>query len=194
MQFHSWIIWGVLTSTTFFTIPPAPSTDNPDGAGEAVALDTTPERKAALDTIAYGEGTYKADGYKTLFGGQVIDTDKHPEKCIPFGRTCSTAFGRYQFLDTTWQKIRTKYNLGESFTPEVQDKAAIAVIVEQAGKPVLDKVDRKDPTWIYDVAPIWASFPRHAGDNRGVYGQITAGSKKDLENFYQQRLKHYGIK
>jgi muramidase (phage lysozyme) len=186
--------WGtglILTSVVLFTIPSTPEpvvSGSGDTEQSQVALDTTPARKAALDTIAYGEGTLGKDGYNTLFGhGKFEGFDKHPEQCIAFGNDCSTAAGRYQFLDFRWKEISKQYNLPD-FSPENQDKAAIALIIKESGKDVLDLVDQGNPQWIYKVCNTWASFPCSPGDRVGAHNQRP---KQDLVNFYQKRLKEY---
>jgi muramidase (phage lysozyme) len=186
---YGWLTGLILLAVPLFTIP---STPEPVVSGDSeqsqVALDTTPARKAALDTIAYGEGTLGKDGYNTLFGhGKFEGFDKHPEQCIKFGNTCSTAAGRYQILDFRWKEISKQYNLPD-FSPENQDKAAIALVYKEAGKVALQHIDKGNPQWIYDVCPVWASFPCHEGDRHGKYGQ---NPKQDLVNFYQKKLKEY---
>jgi muramidase (phage lysozyme) len=78
-----------------------------------------------LDVIA---GT-EAPDYRTIYGGQKVnDLSWHPGIAVPIergpnaGRTSSAA-GRYQFLESTWNDQARKLNL-EDFSPSSQDAAA----------------------------------------------------------------------
>jgi muramidase (phage lysozyme) len=87
-------------------------------------------QKALHDSIAYAEGTrnYSQDGYNVLFSFQTVSScSSHPNRCIAFGSSCSTAAGRYQFLKTTWTSIASARNLG-SFEPENQERGAAYLI------------------------------------------------------------------
>ena len=82
--------------------------------------------KALHDSIAYAEGTrgYSKDGYNVLFSFKLIDScEVHPNQCLKFGSSCSTAAGRYQFLTGTWSSVKSAKNL-DSFEPENQEKGA----------------------------------------------------------------------
>lgn len=78
-----------------------------------------PQVKAALDTIAWAEGA----NYNTLFGGGTFTGNQHPNKCITYKNTCSTAAGRYQFLFSTWKGL----NLPD-FSPRNQDIGALMLM------------------------------------------------------------------
>lgn len=80
--------------------------------------------KALHDTIAYAEGTRNVsnDGYDILFGYSVASSCvRHPNTCIPFRNTCSTAAGRYQFLTRTWNTV-ARANGFTTFEPENQER------------------------------------------------------------------------
>lgn len=82
--------------------------------------------KALHDSIAYAEGTrgYSKDGYNVLFSFKLFQSCAvHPNQCIKFGSSCSTAAGRYQFLTTTWGSVKSAQNL-DSFEPENQERGA----------------------------------------------------------------------
>jgi len=86
--------------------------------------------KALHDAIAYAEGTrgFSKDGYDVLFSFKTFTScQAHPNKCLKFGSSCSTAAGRYQFLTKTWGPIQTARNL-DSFEPENQERAAAYLI------------------------------------------------------------------
>jgi muramidase (phage lysozyme) len=82
-------------------------------------------QKALHDVIAWAEGTrgYAKDGYNVMFSFKLMSScGSHPDQCIAFGSTCSTAAGRYQFLTSTWKGARNALNLS-SFEPENQELA-----------------------------------------------------------------------
>jgi len=84
------------------------------------------KRKALLDSIAYAEGTrgYSQDGYNVLFSFKLIsDCNHHPNKVICSGSYCSSAAGRYQFLNTTWSGLKLA-----NFRPENQTTGAMTLI------------------------------------------------------------------
>jgi muramidase (phage lysozyme) len=77
--------------------------------------------------------------YSVLYGGShVEDLSRHPEQCIrivngPNMNNCSTAAGRYQMINTTWEMMAKKYHpqhncvlfvfkCNYSFEPKYQDK------------------------------------------------------------------------
>jgi muramidase (phage lysozyme) len=83
-------------------------------------------QKALHDVIAWAEGTrnYSEDGYDVMFSFRLMDRcNVHPNRCIAFGSTCSTAAGRYQFLKGTWDSVRSANGL-PNFEPESQEIGA----------------------------------------------------------------------
>lgn len=87
-------------------------------------------QKALHDAIAYAEGTrgYSKDGYDVLFSFQLTSSCQvHPNRCIAFGSSCSTAAGRYQFLTGTWNSVKSARGL-TSFEPENQERGAAYLI------------------------------------------------------------------
>jgi muramidase (phage lysozyme) len=87
-------------------------------------------QKALHDAIAFAEGTrgYSRDGYNVLFSFKTVSScARHPNQCLKFGRTCSTAAGRYQFLTRTWNGAARARSL-KNFEPENQERAAAYLI------------------------------------------------------------------
>lgn len=87
-------------------------------------------QKGLHDAIAYAEGTraYSNDGYDVMFSFQLMNgCQSHPNRCISYAGTCSTAAGRYQFLYGTWSSVARARNLG-SFEPENQERGAAYLI------------------------------------------------------------------
>lgn len=95
---------------------------------ELKKLRDDPRIKAMLDTIASAEGA----NYNTLFGGGTFDSyAAHPNQAITRklgkGNITSTAAGRYQFLNRTWQGLVKQLGLPD-FSPESQDLGAIQLM------------------------------------------------------------------
>lgn len=87
-------------------------------------------QKALHDSIAWAEGTrnYSNDGYDVKFSFKLMNScQSHPNHCIAYGSTCSTAAGRYQFLTGTWNSVRSANGLS-SFEPENQEKGAAYLV------------------------------------------------------------------
>lgn len=120
--------------------------------------------RAALDTIAYAEGTANAgaNGYRMMFGGGLVDSlADHPRVFHTFtdkaGRTLRTsAAGRYQFLSRTWDGLVKKLNLPD-FGPQSQDRAALELIRERGA--LADVRAGRFEAFIAKCAPVWASLP-----------------------------------
>lgn len=85
-------------------------------------------RSAVLSMIGWAEGTTTVrgsdDGYNVKFGGSLFQSyAKFPPGCVRFGGgNCSTAAGRYQFLDHVWAEVMGR---GASIYPAEQDRAAV---------------------------------------------------------------------
>ena len=78
------------------------------------------------DSIAWAEGTrgFAKDGYNVMFSFKLFSScHKHPNQCLKFGNSCSTAAGRYQFLTKTWNSVKAAKGL-TSFEPENQERGA----------------------------------------------------------------------
>lgn len=120
--------------------------------------------KAFLFMIRHGEGTTGENGYRTLFGGKLFDSyAKHPNICVPYGKTCSTAAGAYQILHKTWLLCKRLISGLDDFSPANQDRAAIALL-EYRG--VLDdvkagRIERAINGWSKTTGANkeWASLP-----------------------------------
>lgn len=94
-----------------------------------------PYVRALMRTITASEAN-DPQPYTLLYGGdRLSDLSRHPGRCVPIVTgpnrgNCTTAAGRYQFLDTTWQEKAAQYHPepkrllwwdSYSFTPEHQD-------------------------------------------------------------------------
>lgn len=144
--------------------------------------------RAFLDMLGASEGTIhygNQDGYDVLFGGGLfVGFDDHPRKKITRkmgGRSItSTAAGRYQFLERTWDAIVKQYGFKGRFTPEAQDLAAIKLIKER--RAYEDVLAGRFDIAVEKCRNIWASLPG-AG-----YGQ----PEHKLENLQASYLKAGG--
>ena len=137
---------------------------------------TRPEVRATLDTIAWAEG---AD-YNVKFGGGRFSGNQHPNDCIPFRDTCSTAAGRYQFLYSTWRGLGLP-----DFSPTNQDVGALMLI---RGRGALDEILAGDFAGALRSGALgreWASLPY------SPYGQ-TNRSEASVLNYYNSALAALG--
>ena len=93
-----------------------------------------PNVRKMLDLIAHTEGV--KHGYNTLFGNQRINSlGAHPNVRKAFKQTdgktnYTTAAGRYQFLNGTWQNLANQYGFRD-FSPKSQDMGAVALIAQR---------------------------------------------------------------
>lgn len=99
-----------------------------------------PYVRALMRTISASEAN-DPQPYSILYGGQHVNNlSRHPQRCItiisgPNRGDCSTAAGRYQMLNTTWQQQATRYHpqpdrfifwQSYSFEPKFQDAVVYA--------------------------------------------------------------------
>lgn len=123
------------------------------------------KRKALLDAIAWAEGTrgYSQDGYNVLYSFKTItDCNSHPNRVICSGSYCSSAAGRYQFLNTTWKGLGLP-----NFRPENQTRGAMTLIAWRKGTVPADRAmtATEFANLMNRISYEWASLPP------GRYGQ-----------------------
>jgi muramidase (phage lysozyme) len=159
---------------------------NYDQINELTFLRAEPKVRAFLDAIAYAEGTYGREGYKTQYTGlKFRHFDDHPRQVIcslyKGEQLCSSAAGRYQFLRATWDRVSPQIS-ADNFGPLNQDLAALHLIVEnKAIEPLLAGDFKKA---LERVNKVWASLPG------APYGQPTR-SYEELEKVYKKRLRFH---
>lgn len=184
----SLLILGLLTFTQVSITYGA--TDN--GSRDPLALYLkSPSVKAILDTIAYAESTLNDQGYQTTFGFQYFDNlNDHPRRiiCKEFKGDwlCSSAAGRYQILQKTWDRVARKIH-AQNFSPHEQDRAAAQLLLEnnalvRIAKGFLSFGQFKQIMGLLN--PIWASLPG------SPYGQPTR-SAKELYMVYVEQFQKY---
>ena len=111
---------------------------------------------AFLEVIAAGESGNGDVAYRIENGGRILPEFpvEHPSKGMraPPGR----AFGKYQFIPSTWAGLVKKYGFPD-MSPESQDDGAVALIAERGA---LDEVmaGRFDEA-CYLLHPVWVSLP-----------------------------------
>jgi tape measure domain-containing protein len=173
----------------FLPPPPPQSSSIPKGLtprGQELSQHlNNPRVKAFLDVIAYAEGTANMPnkGYNTLFGhGQFSSFADHPRQRIPFGSTSSSASGRYQIMDFTWNEEKAKLGL-KDFSPVSQDLVALSRILMRGGLDELLKGDIRGA--INATRKEWASFPGANYPGQGMKRM------EDLLKVYDQSLRQY---
>jgi muramidase (phage lysozyme) len=125
----------------------------------------TAKRKALLDTIAYAEGTkgHGYDGYNILYAYKTVDDcNRHPDRVICSGSYCSSAAGRYQFLNKTWNGLGLP-----NFRPENQTRGAMTLIAWRKATIPADRAmtATEFANVMSKISYEWASLPP------GRYGQ-----------------------
>lgn len=121
---------------------------------------SNPNVRKMLDLIAHTEGV--KHGYNTLFGNQRINSlGAHPNVRKSFKQTdgttnYTTAAGRYQFLNGTWQNLAKQYGFRD-FSPKSQDMGAVALIAQRGA--LKDVLSGDYQGAIKKLGPEWASLP-----------------------------------
>ena len=133
--------------------------------------DVVPQfQKALHDAIAFAEGTRgrSKDGYDVMYSYKIMSTcARHPNQCLDFGNTCSTAAGRYQFLKKTWDGAARVRGF-TTFEPENQEKGAAYLIasIRKVNVPEGRAMTRSEfELAMGKLSYEWASLPP------GRYGQ-----------------------
>jgi len=139
-----------------------------------------PNVRRYLDFIGQAEG---AD-YATLFGGkQMTDFSRHPNIRAKFKETTgkenvTTAAGKYQFLNSTWNGLQKQLDL-KDFSPQSQDLAAIELLKQS--KSLGDIVAGNFGQAIEKTGKVWASLPSSTY-NQGKRSWQWAAEKLGLRN------------
>lgn len=156
--------------------------------------------KALLNTIRWAEGTLKPGGYNTWFGGRTdmdltkmtIDEVVAEQKRrlsngeATYGQYTSAAVGAYQMMKPEAFASAAGLSGKSLFTPENQDKMAIAGYMMGQAKMTQAEIDAPiSRAQIAKMAPVWASLPMMNGQSR--YGQPVK-RYEDLAKVYNKNL------
>ena len=148
-----------------------------------------PSVRAFLDTIALAEGTYYAGakGYQMCYPGKVLfnSFECHPAtiRCATYNnkKLCSSAAGRYMFLEFIWNTIAKRLDL-QDFSPLNQDLAAIYLLNE---KRALDDIkENRFKEAVNKVKGLWSSLP-------GSYHNQPTKQYRPLKKFFEERRTHH---
>ena len=150
-----------------------------------------PYIRALMRTISASEA-HGSRPYSIIYGGQhVEDLSQHPEKCITIVRgpnkgNCSTAAGRYQLLNITWDTLAQRYHpqpsrfllwKSYSFEPEFQDEVVYAWLSDRQewGTDISQLLQQgKLNSVLRLLSPTWTSLGYGIEDNNmtGLLPQI----------------------
>ncbi len=117
--------------------------------------------RAFLMMIRAAEGTEDADGYRRIFGGELIECfDDHPRKRVTKtsrGKPItSSAAGAYQFIERTWDEVQAKLDLPD-FSPNSQDLGAVELIRRRGALKLVEGGHFQQA--VEKVKKEWASMP-----------------------------------
>lgn len=113
---------------------------------------SNPQVRKYLDLIAQGEG----GAYDIAYGGKKIGLGSHPNLKQRAGDHITTAAGRYQIINETFNRQAKRYGI-DDFSPQSQDLAAIAILKEAGA---LDDIIKGDiGKAIQKTNKIWVSLP-----------------------------------
>lgn len=137
-------IVGLLLLLIYFQPAPRSPFSEPishrNGTQPLVMKGGDPYIRALMRTISASEANHPQP-YTIIYGGQhVADLSQHPNLCVPIVNgpnqgNCTTAAGRYQFINTTWDEKAQRYHPEPSnfvlwkeysFAPEYQDAVTYA--------------------------------------------------------------------
>ena len=154
------------------------------------------EGRALLDMIAYNESRGK---YNIRYGGdqsiEITDFSDHPRKAEKITRGYNTgrrssAAGRYQFIEKTWDSIATQEGLTD-FTPASQDKAAWALAKRdykaKTGRDLMRDLKSGTPADLNKIgrslSKTWTSLPGStSGEELTSDSQFVEGYNNLLSN------------
>jgi muramidase (phage lysozyme) len=158
-----------------------------------------PRIKAMLDMIGFSEGT--RDGYGVVVRGRVIgpagspflgrhnvvvtDFRDHPRLLVRVNSSInSTAAGRYQFLQRTWDGLHLP-----DFSPRSQDLGAIMLMQRRR---MIEPLLRDDfDTAVQRGSLEWASFPDAEKGGQSHFGGQPAHPLGTLRRRYQEALRRH---
>ncbi|MBE9221537.1 glycoside hydrolase family protein [Cyanobacterium stanieri LEGE 03274] len=156
-----------------------------------------PYIRALMRTISASEANSDRP-YHILYGGRHIDNLKqHPNQCVtiangPNRGRCSTAAGRYQFLNTTWAEKANLYHpepsgflrKSYSFEPIYQDKVLYSWLRDTnawGGTDITQLLEQGQINTVLELlSPTWTSLG---------YGIESNSITRSLPNIYKKMLE-----
>jgi murein DD-endopeptidase MepM/ murein hydrolase activator NlpD len=145
-----------------------------------------PEYRALLDVIA--DPRYEGANYNTLFGGGTFSNySRHPRQTVCSGGYCSTAAGRYQFLDFVWAEVSGQLGLSD-FSPRSQDIAAIHRMFT-IRRVTPEDIESGDPNrWMSKIHDEWTSIP---GGSTVALRRQDKGTREQFIQRYNEYLAYH---
>ncbi|MGK7872752.1 MAG: glycoside hydrolase family protein [Xenococcaceae cyanobacterium] len=167
------------------------------GTQPLVMKEGDPYIRALMRTITASEANV-TQPYHVIYGGKhVSDLSRHPNRCVPILRgpnvgNCTTAAGRYQFINTTWDEKAKRYHpkvsgflwwKSYSFEPEYQDSVVYAWLSDSKAWGVdIPKLLRQGK--IEEVLRLLSGTWTSLG-----YGIETNSMSRHLPQIYQNMLR-----
>jgi muramidase (phage lysozyme) len=117
---------------------------------------------ALLKTIGFSEIgrellAHSDNGYNVLFGGCLFQSyQDHPRKAVTVNGLTSTAAGKYQILERTYDYYKKFLKLPD-FSPASQDAIALELIKERGADMLINEGQFNEA--IVRCNNIWASLP-----------------------------------
>jgi muramidase (phage lysozyme) len=203
------ILQNIKSEISLFKPGVTPGAIEPTFSGEIGGYGSS-EEQALLKAIRFAEGT--TSSYGVIFGGAIIpelaegkmtvkdvidmgNSGKLPSKFG--GRNAgygsgSAATGAYQFMPYTLESLIKDgtLNLGDLFTPELQDKAALALAKRRGVTSEMLRKEGLSANISAKLAPEWASFPTLSGGS--YYGQPFK-ELSSLQKIYKDTLSKSSI-
>jgi muramidase (phage lysozyme) len=164
----------------------------------------SPVQRAFLNSMSAGE----SPNYNTMYGGgRFEELNDHPRQNIPIrsgpnaGRTSSAA-GKYQFLQGTWDEAKNALGLPD-FSPESQDKAALWLAErdykKRTGRDFFADLEasKDNPAKLNfhagALGGTWTSLPGGIEPNRATHGfgqrmvsELSSQNRQPTANFFDQ--------
>lgn len=177
------------------------------GSPPLVMKGGNPYIRALMRTISASESNY-LNPYHVIYTGKYVnDLSKHPNICVkivngPNEGKCTTASGRYQFLNTTWEEKASRYHphpskfllwKDYSFEPEYQDQVVYNWLTDsQAWNEDITALleTGKIDEVLKLLSPTWTSLGYGIEDNTmtkylpQIYQKLL---KEELENQYSKK-------
>ncbi|WP_373693735.1 glycoside hydrolase family 24 protein [Limnofasciculus baicalensis] len=156
-----------------------------------------PYIRALMRTISASEANV-SQPYSVLYGGQhVWDLSRHPNRCVrivngPNVGKCTTAAGRYQFINTTWADKARRYHprpwgfltwKDYSFEPQYQDAVVYSWLADKQywGIDISGQLQKGNVSRVLQrLSGTWTSLG---------YGIETNSMSNSLPGIYQKMLK-----